>query len=84
MQSNTKNAKDFEWNNTAYDKDWIASMSDDIYLFSIKINVTKDASDIGVGFVTNNHHQLQKTETDFEAEGSVWLRTDALMLRVDI
>ena len=56
-------------------------MSDDIYVFSIKIDCTKDGGDIGVGFVTNTHHQ--QTETDFEAVGSVWLRNDAAVLRVD-
>ena len=75
----TKNGKEHNWDNAAYGKDWIDSMSDDIYVFSIKMNcVTKGGGDTGVGFVTNNHHQ--ETETDFDAVGSVWIRNDLAVL----
>ena len=51
----TKNGDDYDCNNTSYGKDWIDSVGDDIYVFSIRINFTQDGGNIGVGFVTNSH-----------------------------
>ena len=77
----TKKGKNACWENTSYGIDWIDSMSNDIYVFSITIHCLKFSYNVGVGFVTNNHHQ--DTEHDFETLDAIWYRNDAMVLIVN-
>ena len=58
----TKNQEWRNFENASFGKDWIDSMSDDIYIFYIKVHYLKDGDHIGVGFVANYHKQDTERE----------------------
>eukprot|EP00483_Globobulimina_turgida_P004834 UN04843 len=64
---NTITKKDtYYWSHAAYGKRWIDSNSKNVYSWNIKIE-TK-TNDIGIGIISNLHHQ--NTNQDFDAQHS--------------